>query len=325
LTLDGAVRMSRRFESVPADAIRDAARLLDSIRGSIPAKAKRLANLARIRTLNRFHSEFVALARLVNADWRDIVLANLSYDLVVASLGCSTVALATREGPVVARNMDWWPEDILARASWLIRTEDKGQLRFANAGWPGAVGVVTGLSGRGFALVLNAVTGRERRNLLGYPVLLHLRRVLDDARDFEDALGRLTRIRLTTPCLITLVGSRNEERVVVERSPTRFAVRRPEGNQPLVCTNDYRLLFRDAAVGDNELSRTACGRYNALCRFFAGGTVDRTVADDELLYALSDDNVMQGITAQHILMRPASKSVRMFVPTHLLIPTREAD
>ena len=314
--------MTRRFEQIPERAIRDAGELLASIRSSIPAAARRLANLARVRTLNRFHAELVALSQLVNADWRDLMLANLSYDLVVGSLGCSTVALATKDGPVVARNMDWFPEDILARASWLVRTEKDGRLQFVNAGWPGAVGVVTGLSGRGFALVLNAVSGPEGHNVLGYPVLLHLRRVLEDSTGFDDALRRLTEVRLATPCLVTLVGTRNDQRVTVERSPTRFALRRPQGDEPLVCTNDYRLLFRDAASGEHVLFRTACGRYDALCQSFSTGTAQRSVSDDELLYALTDPRVIQGITAQHIILRPGAGTVRMFVPTRLLDSSR---
>ncbi len=77
-----------------------------------------IAQLARLRTCNRFHREIVAMARLAEVDWRQLMLANLSYDLVLAFMGCSTIALPTAEGPVLARNMDWWPEDLLARASY---------------------------------------------------------------------------------------------------------------------------------------------------------------------------------------------------------------
>src|SRR5262249_37922713 len=144
---------------------------------------------------------------------RDVVLANISYDLVLSAFGCSTVALPTPSGPVVARNMDWWPEDLLAQASYLVRYHRNGVLQYANAGWPGAIGVGTGLSGRGFALVLNAVSGTEGVRKTGYPVLLHLRRVLEDARDFDEALRLLTEQRLAAPALLTLVGRENEQRV----------------------------------------------------------------------------------------------------------------
>ena len=152
--------------------------------------------------------------------------------------------------------MDWWPEDVLARASCVVRFERQGEMQFCTAGWPGAVGVVTGLSARGFAVALNAVMGPERFSRIGYPVLLHLRRVVEDARDFADALRMLARQRLIAPALFTLVGTANDERVVIERSPRRHALRWAEGDAPLVATNDYRTLFRPTTSSVNILYET---------------------------------------------------------------------
>src|SRR5438552_4680091 len=136
---------------MPRDALQAGQRLLAAVTDTMPRKARWLAPLVRLRTLNRFHAEIVSMARQVHADWRDVMLANISYDLLIATFGCSTIALATPSGPVVARNMDWWPENILAQASYLVRCLRKGAMQFVNAGWPGASGVVTGLSSRGFA------------------------------------------------------------------------------------------------------------------------------------------------------------------------------
>src|SRR4029077_14571897 len=109
-------------------------------------KARFLAYWVAVRTRNRFGAEFKAAARTIGADPRDIALANLSYDLVVGALGCSTLVLPTPDGPVIARNMDWWPEGPLARASYLTRCTAGNDWRFSSAGFPGSVGVVTGLS-----------------------------------------------------------------------------------------------------------------------------------------------------------------------------------
>ncbi len=257
-----------------------------------------------MRTAGRFHREAVALAGQVGADWRDVILANISYDLAIATFGCSTVALPTAEGPVVARNMDWWPEDLLARASYLVRNVRGGRLLFANAGWPGAIGVVTGLSQNGFAVVLNAVVSSCGASRIGYPVLLHLRRVVEDAKSFEVALDWLSNQHLTTSGLFTLVGVNNEQRVVIERTPKQSAQRWAEADKPLFATNDYRLLFQPEERPEGEIYETTCHRYDALCRIFAEHRADRRVSDEELLFTLSDPNVIQGITAQHIIMRP---------------------
>jgi hypothetical protein len=216
--------------------------------------------------------------------------------------------------------MDWWPEDILARSSYLVRCHRAGDFQFAAAGWPGASGVVTGLSARGFAVVLNAVRGPEPLCKTGYPVLLHLRRVVEDARDFDHALAMLSRQRLVSPALFTLAGRENAQRVVVERTPTRCAHRWAEGDRPLFTTNDYRLLYRPEAGAGNELYETTCSRYDALCRLLGGHDSPRPVEDAALLYVLSDPEVIQTITAQHVIMRPRQGTVRVFVPRRFVEP-----
>lgn len=307
-----------RLSAMPEEVVRRGQMLLDALRAEIPPAAKKYAYLLRLRTWNRFQREAVAIADRVAADWREVMLANLSYELVLSQVGCSTVALPTPDGPVVARNMDFWPERPLAVASCLIRNTGKGRLVFANAGWPGGVGVVTGLSGRGFAVILNAVLSSEPMCWWGYPMLLQVRRVLEDCRDFDHAVGRLTRQRLIAPGLLTVVGTRNDQRVVIERSPRRAALRWGEEGKPLITTNDYRLL--SASHGDTsfELYRTTCFRYEALCEFYQDYNPDATPTDDHLLYILSDPRVKQTITAQHILIRPKSQTIRLFAPAALV-------
>jgi hypothetical protein len=318
LTIDLDKPAADRFADIPREAMDAGKRLLTAVTDVMPRKARWLAPLVRLRTWNRFHAEIVSMAEQVHADWRDIMLANISYDLLIATYGCSTVALATPSGPVVARNMDWWPEDILAQASYLVHCVRGGAMQFVNAGWPGACGVVTGLSARGFAVVLNAVIGPEPYSKLGYPVLLHLRRVLEDAADFDAALRLLSNQRLITSALFTLVGSDNRQRVVIERTPTRHALRWAKNDDPLITTNDYRLLFQPETHEGLEIYQTTCSRYQALCEFFASQRADREVDDNALLYALSDPRVIQGITAQHIIIRPRTRQIRLFVPRRLL-------
>lgn len=323
LRFDMSSPPERRYASVPTEAIQSGQRLLAAVLREIPPAAKLLADAVRLRTANRFHAEAVGLAHHVGASWRDLVLANISYDLMLTFLGCSTVALPTPRGPVLARNMDWWPEDLLAQASYLVHYERGGVRLFSNAGWPGAIGVVSGMSARGFALVLNAALGPETPSKLGYPVLLHLRRVLEDAHDFDAALRLLTDQHLAVGGLITLVGSDNRQRVVIERTPKRHALRWPKGDEPLIATNDYRLLFKPATSEELEVCRTTCSRFDALQQFFANHRPDRDVEDAELLYILSDAGVIQGITAQHIVVRPRDQAIRLFVPRRLLVAGRE--
>src|SRR5262249_37522067 len=131
LDLDLDMPPARRFRRVPPDALDAGRRLLGAILDNLPAKARMVADVARRRTLGRFDAEIKSLAAMIDVPWRGVMLANLIYDLAVASMGCSTIALATADGPVLARNMDWWPEDVLARSSWLVRMNRGGRLAFA--------------------------------------------------------------------------------------------------------------------------------------------------------------------------------------------------
>jgi hypothetical protein len=168
-------------------------------------------------------------------------------------------------------------------------------------------------------VVLNAVICSEGRRWRGYPVLLHLRRVLEDSADFDDALRRLSRQRLAAPALFTLAGSRNEQRVVIERTPSRHALRWPAGDEPLLTTNHYRLLT-DAQGHDtgDALLGTSCPRYERLSLLLSKHRPDQDVADATLLYALSDAGVIQDITAQHVVIRPRAGEIRLSVPRRLL-------
>jgi hypothetical protein len=317
LPLDGSP--TDRFAAVPCEAIAAVKRLLEFIRSEMPPTARRLARPLNWRTAWRFHREARDVARFSGVDWREVLLANLVYDFVVSQLGCSTIALPTPHGPVLARNMDFWPEDLLAQASHLVRYTRRGEVTFLQAGWPGAIGIVSGHSSRGFAVVLNAVASPEKLNVFGYPVLLHLRRVVEDACDFDQALALLANQKLATSALFTLVGTENRQRVVIERSPRRHALRWPTGDEPLVTTNDYRLLSQPTEQAGHRLYESTCHRYDALCRFFASHRPEQDVEDSRLLYVLSDPSVIQTITAQHVIFRPQLEQSRLFVPRRLLI------
>lgn len=317
IELDLDTPPSRRFAGVPEDIIERGREVLAAISARLPPSYRALASAAALRTMNRFTAEAKGLAARVGTDWQRVFVANLSYDLVLASLGCSTLALATPHGPVLARNMDWAPETPLARASVRIDCVRHEELQQRTANWPGGIGVVTGLSARGFAVALNAVFHPAGFDRLGYPVLYFLRLVLDDARDFDDALQRLRTQRLTLAGLFTLVGRENHQRVVIERSPREAALRWPEGDQPLVTTNHYQVMNVERGPLAFGLTGTSADRCASLASLIAD-CEGKSPSDERLLFALTDGRVIQSITAQHVIARPTSNSLRVFVPTRLL-------
>lgn len=314
IAIDLATEQTNRFAPVPEEAVDASRTLLDAVLADAPDVASLAIPLVQQATDDRYQTELEELGEAFDVDWRRLMLASVSYDMVIAALGCSTLALATSAGPVLARNMDWHPEDKLARASYLLDINRNGERQFINAGWPGSAGAVTGLSTRGFAVALNAVASPEGLKTNGYPVMLHIRRVLEDARDFDEACDLLSSETLAVSALFTVVGVANEQRVVIERSPIRSAMRKADGDEPLMATNHYLELYPPQPASTAAELVSTCPRYETLSQFFHSPTGDTVISDDQLLYALTDPGVIQAITAQHVIARPADQSIRLFVP-----------
>ena len=96
LDIDLADPVEQRYRHLPPEVFEKGRRLLQAVMEEVPPQARFLADVVRVRTANRFQPEAVVLAKNIGADWRDIMLANVVYDLALATLGCSTIALPTR-------------------------------------------------------------------------------------------------------------------------------------------------------------------------------------------------------------------------------------
>ena len=325
--LDGDLPPAERFRQLPADSLARCRELIGDLRRHLPTGAGGLALAVNARTKGRWRKEAEALADLLDTTWAEVLVANCTYDLALSGFACSTAALATPDGPVLARNMDWSPAGPLARASLLVETRSEEEdLTVWNAGWPGGIGAVTGQSSRGFALALNAVGVSGAPDLLGCPALLFLRRVLTVARDFADAVVRIRRERLVCGAIVTVVGRTNGERVVIERTPRRSGVIWGEEDDPLVATNHFRILDSGEAgggpVGEGVgVLGGSHGRLAALAKKAPrGAAACGAKGDGGCLYALTEPDVMQGCTAQHIVCRPHAGEVTLAVPRALLRP-----
>lgn len=100
-----------------------------------------------------------------------------------------------------------------------MRYHRSGKHIFTISGCPGSIGVVTGISAKGFALAINAVWSQAPFQMHNKPVLFKLRETLEGALSYEEALEDLSPELLTSPALITIVGSSNQQMACVERIP----------------------------------------------------------------------------------------------------------
>jgi isopenicillin-N N-acyltransferase like protein len=283
-------------EPNPVHLIQASKSLLDSIVSEMSlSPISRYAAEIALERFPQFQKEIAEVTELVDSDPVEIMMANISYDLMLAGIGCSTLVLSGKEGPLIARNMDWPMTAQLSKASCITQTPNG-----KSAGFLGFLGVISGLSERGFAVILNAVSGQVNPD--GFPVMLFLRHLLDSAENFDHAVEMASDTPLAMAGLITLAGNENDQRVCVERDSRTYRQRWAKQDKPLLVTNHFCLLALPAD----------CSRFTYLANH--SQRLSSSSSPEELLQLLSHSSVRQTITAQHVLTSPRKQEIRMWVP-----------
>ena len=247
-----------------------------------------------------------AIAARCGVSLAELMTANLYYDLIKGLLGCTAIAIDTPDGPLHARNLDWWSDNnalasLTCVTQYIDSSRDDDHRDFQSVGWPGFLGVFSGLAPGRFAVTMNAVVSGDRP-AFATSVPLAIRDTLTNAVDYADAVERLSTQPMITDCLLMVTGIRPGEMIVIERTPTRHAVRSPEGGR-LVLTNDYKVLDKPVQAAATPLLQTAAPRF---------GTATRRLREDspskpEQCFAiLSDDHVKMSITMQQMTMSAAT-------------------
>jgi hypothetical protein len=145
------------------------------------------------------------------------------------------------------------------------------------------------------------------------PITFLVRQVLERCPDYDAAFRALRDTPIASDALLMVTGTRAGEMAVIERTPTRAAVREAEKGV-LVLTNDYRLMddgLKAAAVDGNELQVTACARFDR-AQHLARASLEASV--DGALGWLADQGVAMGITVQHVAMQAATGTLEVRIP-----------
>lgn len=252
--------------------------------------------------------EMSDLAARLDRSEAEVLLGNLYYDAIKHFIGCTAFAVDTRDGPLHARNLDWGTvNQMLSRHTLLVEYWRGGEPRFTVVGWPGFAGALSGVAPGRFAVTLNAVLGEDPPGLAP-PMTFLIRDVLDTALDYDEALARLRDTPVTSDSLLLLTGTRRGEMAVIERSPSRAAVREAEDGV-VVVTNDYRALPAPGASGPaTVLAETSCGRFDRATSLLAGR---RPASGSDCFAILLDDEVRMNITMQSMVLHARSGAIQL--------------
>ena len=185
--------------------------------------------------------EMTALAAGAEVSLGSIVLLNGVDDLANNSPRCSALAVGDRRTAggdyVMGRNLDYpvFTEPLTQFQTLFLLEPHRGQ-RLASLGWPGYVGVCTGINASGVALAQLSSMSRDR-TLKGTPAALRFRGALEEGGTVTAVAARVLEARGTIGNNLMLCGPR--EALVLEISARHGAVRRPDHGL-LTATNHYQ-------------------------------------------------------------------------------------
>ena len=160
----------------------------------------------------------------------------------------------------------------------VIICEPKTGIPFISLAWAGMVGCVSGMNREGLSVTINGAPSRLPSDV-ATPTCMVAREVLQHAHNLTEAIEIVRRRQVFVSALF-LVGSRKDGRfVVIEKTPTRVAVREAGADPHIVCANHYltpdlepdpvnqQAKRVDRTVGRyervNELLQAATGPLNA--------------------------------------------------------------
>ena len=212
------------------------------------------------RTNNPYLPEIDAMAKVLQTP--GTYALNLSYEW-----GCTSGAF-NRDGSVTLLRVLDWPFPDLGKHVMVIRQEGKAG-EFYNVGWPGLSGMLNGMAPGRFAATLNQAPMRRHGWLLpvdwalnrrlvqkasGLPPAHLLRKIFEEARDYEEAKDMAMYTPVALPVIFILSGLQPGEGCVIERTEHSAAGFLLETNDRVTVTNHFTSPL--AGVGKGWRPRT---------------------------------------------------------------------
>ena len=100
-----------------------------------------------------------------------------------------------------------------------------GKIAWAGVGWPGLLGVVTGINAEGLVVIVHPVRTRDvRPTRTARPIAVLARDVLENAHDLDEAIKLIETTATLGAAAYVDVDGQHGTWAVVERSPSRVAV-----------------------------------------------------------------------------------------------------
>jgi hypothetical protein len=189
--------------------------------------------------------ELDALARASGEDRELGLVANTMTDTYRSMFQCSSLIVETNRsatgGPLFGRNLDFFGMGVLHRYSLVTVVCGESRHAFASVGFPGIIGVISGINDAGLAVAVHEVhftaDDAPKLNPDGEPYTLLFRRVLEECTTVAEAEKLLRAAARTT--LLNLAACDQQTGAVFELTPKTVHVRKADDGV-IACTNHFR-------------------------------------------------------------------------------------
>jgi hypothetical protein len=248
--------------------------------------------------------ELGALAAVAGLPEDQLLAANVTVDAWCSALvrgGRLGGGLGGEGEPLrLARNMDFFPAEVIGPNTVVAVVRPRGRYAFASIGWPGYVGVVSGMNEHGLVACILLRYGAESPRL-GLPMASRVRQILERSANLEEAL-----VQHAAPVAsghYLLLADAQSAAIAWHQQGGLEAHRLRSGW--LCCDNDERAC----GLGMGERA-VALGR-------LAAGLKSDAEADAQWMRRALGASYQNGVNAQAMVFTPAERGLQLALGTAL--------
>ena len=158
-------------------------------------------------------------------------------------VGCSSFATwgtqSADSSLLIGRNFDFYVGDAFAENKQVaFYTPDQGY-KFASVGWPGMIGVLSGMNETGLTVTINAAKSAVPTGS-ATPISILTREILQYASTIDEAFAIAKKRKTFVSESILIGSSKDGKAAIIEKSPEKTVLFKGKEANRLICTNHYQ-------------------------------------------------------------------------------------